>query len=92
MIPQWHDVLQVIVSLITGFLAGWYGSRIVNKYDKFDIDVEKTVALVVVCIWAFSMLTNMFSGNYETPIAAHGIMAGVVGYYFKKKDEYNKPL
>ena len=80
-------ITLAIASAVGGFIAGYFWRGIIDGRANKDY---ASVILVTVCIiWAFSVLVDIASVNYETPIAIHGLMGAIVGYYYKERNEKN---
>jgi hypothetical protein len=73
-----------LVSFILGgaigfFLRGLVGNAIENKLDQSFF-----VLSIVTLVWAISMIVDIVSPQYETSPMVHGLMGGIVGFYFYK--------
>lgn len=41
--------------------------------------------LAVTVVWVITMLASVLNPAYQVPVAVHGIMGGIVGYFFYKE-------
>lgn len=78
------DLMKALVGFSIGFSAGWITRGLRDK-SQTNIDNEKVIALLVAFIWAISVIADIINPSYDTPIALHGLMGGIVGFYYKKK-------
>jgi len=71
-------IIAYVAGLITGIVAGRF------YYSKNDKNVNSDMVLVVVTIiWALSMIIDIASPVWETPVAVHGIMGIIVGFFYR---------
>ncbi len=66
-----------------GFILGYVVRGYKEKFNS-TIDNEKFIALLVSLIWAISVIVDMLNPVYDTPIALHGLMGAIVGFYYKR--------
>lgn len=72
-----------LVSFVVGILVGFFGGRLLDR-SKAESNVANTFVLViVVLIWATSVIVDILSPNYETSPLIHGLMGAIVGFFFK---------
>ena len=80
--------LNVIFNIgwfILGLIVGYILRGLTCKMDRTN---EATlIMLTVTVVWSISVIVDMLSTEYETPMLVHGIMGGIVGYFFKFKIE-----
>lgn len=69
-----------------GFAIGYVARGIRDKSNS-SIDNEKIIALMIAGTYVISVLAGVFIAGYQTPLGLHGIMGGIIGFYFKKKGE-----
>ena len=79
-----YELGKIIVCFSIGFILGWISRGIREQYVS-NIDNEKLIALLISFIWALSIIIAIINPNYETPLALHGLMGGIVGFYYKQK-------
>lgn len=79
-----YEMGKATVFFFMGFATGWIVRGIRDKSNS-SINNEKVIALLVAGIWAVSVIVDMINPSYETPIAIHGLMGGIVGFYYKDK-------
>lgn len=68
-----------------GNISGYLLHDMLKKTFKMSEDSSRNFLLVTVTvIWAISMLVDIASPTYEVPIAVHGILGAIVGFFFYK--------
>ena len=74
-----------VVSFFGGGVMGFFlrGLAIEAEIEK-KLDQSFFVLSVVTFVWAISMLVDILSPEYETSPMVHGLMGGIVGFYFYK--------
>lgn len=80
------DTSNLIVGLIAFFIgnvSGYLAHNTLKRTFNMDENVSKNFLLVTITlIWAVSMIVDLFSPTYEVPIAVHGILGAIVGFFF----------
>lgn len=78
-----------IVSFMLGMALGFFLRGFAVKANIEDkLDQSFFVLSVVTFVWAVSMIVDIVSPTYETSPMVHGLMGGIVGFYFyKPKDK-----
>lgn len=86
------NLILACVSFVAGGLAGFFGRGFFDKMqDKGKADQANTFVLVVVTIiWATSVLIDIASPTYETSPLVHGLMGGIVGFFFRPYKDNEK--
>jgi len=70
------------VGFIFGLVSGWIIHRIFVK--KISVNWERTIiSVVVLLVWAISVVLDIVVPTYSTPTAVHAIMGLVTGYFFE---------
>lgn len=85
-------IAQIVIYFTVGFSVGWIARGFKEKYpvNLSGLQTEKVMSIVVTGAYVLSVIVDMISPAYETPLGLHTIMGLIVGYYFKKgvvKDE-----
>lgn len=78
------DVAIAVVSFACGYTTHWYIARRHKGIDK-NTDTRTIITFVVLILWAFSVIVDMASATYTTPVAMHGIFGAIVGFFYEKK-------
>ena len=83
---------QQFVTGIVGFLVGNISGYLIHDTLKRSFgmteDSSKNFLLfTVTAIWAISMIVDIISPTYEVPIAVHGILGAIVGFFFYRPKE-----
>ena len=77
-----QEIIIPIVTFLLGTIVGWFAHKFITKNDL--VNWERSFITVVVAIsWLVSILLDIALNNYETPVAIHGVMGMVVGYFFE---------
>jgi len=80
------DTTQLIIGLIgfmLGNITGYLAHDIMKKSFNMNEQSSKNLLLITVTlIWAISMLVDVISVSYEVPIAVHGLLGAIVGFFF----------
>lgn len=76
-------VAEIAVHGSVGFAIGWIARGVKEKYSV-SIDTEKTISMVILFAYLLSVIVDMISPAYETPLGLHTVMGIIAGYYFKK--------
>lgn len=77
------NIILPIISYVAGLLTGIFASRIIyQKGDKSTLNSDM-ILLVVTVIWALSMVIDIASPEWETPVAVHGLMGAIVGFFYR---------
>lgn len=71
-----------LVGAILGGLAGWFGHKHVSKTEIANWE-RAMITVVVSSAWVISVILDVALSTYETPVALHGVMGMVVGYFFE---------
>lgn len=77
----------VIISFILGFFAGFITREAIRKFEKGADFYRNLVLLAVVTVWCISVLVDILYASYETPLALHGLMGAIVGYFYKRNED-----
>lgn len=78
-------ISYIVVALITGcsgFVLGYITRGIVDKKMK-EINASAIVLSAVTFVFTISVLVDILSIDYETPLALYGLMGVIVGFFFK---------
>lgn len=74
-----------LVSFLIGLSCGFFLRGVVIKTDiDENIDQSFFVLAIVTIIWAVSMIVDIINPSYSTSPMVHGLMGGIVGFYFYK--------
>lgn len=74
--------MTFIAGVAFGFLAGWLAQRHISQ-SKVENWERSVISVVVTGMWVVSVALDVALTNYETPMAVHGVMGMVVGYFFE---------
>lgn len=70
------------VGFIFGVVTGWLIHRVFTK--KMGQNWERAIiSVVVLLVWAVSVVLDIVVETYSTPTAVHAIMGLVTGYFFE---------
>lgn len=84
-----QSAIVSFVSFALGNLTGYFLRGVVD--DKIKDESPNTLVLIAVTtVWVISTLVDMASLQYETPLVVHGLMGGIVGFFFKNNADNKK--
>ena len=76
------NLLITIASFGGGTIFGWVLRGALDP--KIKTHNENTIVLLAVTlIWVVSVLADITSPAYETPVYIHGLMGAIVGFFYK---------
>jgi len=78
------DIAIAVISFACGYTTHWYINRRHKGIDK-NTDTRTIITFVVLFLWAISVIVDMASAQYTTPVAMHGIFGAIVGFFYEKK-------
>lgn len=83
----WGKLTIAIVSYLLGIVTGYYGCEIVGSKLRINggIDYRNFVIIIISIGWIASVLVEIINPAYATNPLIHGLMGGIVGYFFKQK-------
>jgi len=83
---MFQQLLVPLVTFITGaaigFFAGWFAHKYVSKKEIANWE-RAVITVTVTFAWLVSVILDIALDTYETPVALHGVMGMVVGYFFE---------
>lgn len=80
---QSSQLIIGIVSFMLGNVSGYLMHDVLKKSFNMNEESSKNFLLVTVTvIWAMSMVVDVVSVNYDVPIAVHGLLGAIVGFFF----------
>lgn len=72
-----------LVAFFLGNISGYLMHDILKKTLNMSEESSKNFLLITVTlIWALSMVVDIVSTSYDVPIAVHGILGAIVGFFF----------
>lgn len=86
-----ENIIIAVISYIAGLISGIFAGRLFFRENVKKNLNSDLVLLVVTAVWAISMLIDIASPTWETPVAVHGLMGAIVGFFYRaSKNEQNK--
>lgn len=86
-------IQQLVLAFITfllGNLSGYFLHDFFQKSLLISENMSKNFVLMVVSlIWATSMVVGLLNPTYQVPLAVHGLMGAIVGFFFYKPNSNN---
>jgi ABC-type microcin C transport system permease subunit YejE len=70
------------IGVFVGGMSGWFGHKHVSKKEIENWE-RAMITVVVSFAWVISVILDVALQTYETPVALHGVMGMVVGYFFE---------
>jgi hypothetical protein len=71
-----------LIGVAVGFLAGWFAQKNISQSHVENWE-RALITIVVSFAWMVSVVLDMALVEYSTPVAVHGVMGMVVGYFFE---------
>lgn len=71
-----------IIGLTVGFFAGWLAQKNIS-HTAVENWERALITIFVTLAWIISVVLDIALDTYETPVAVHGVMGMVVGYFFE---------
>lgn len=72
-----------IATFILGNICGFFLHDLFRKTFLMSEDASKNVLLLAVTtIWVISMLVSIVNPAYQVPVAVHGLLGAIVGFFF----------
>lgn len=72
-----------LVTFLLGNVSGYFAHDFMKRTLAMNEDGSKNFLLVTVTIiWAISMLVGLVNPAYQVPLAVHGLMGAIVGFFF----------
>lgn len=68
--------------VLTGFIGGWLLHKRLSKKEIENWE-RAMITVVVTTAWATSLVFDIAVAGYDTPVAVHGVMGLVAGYFFE---------
>jgi len=75
-------IVTFAVGAILGMFVGWFGHKHVSEKEIANWE-RALITVVVTFAWVLSVILDIVLQTYETPVALHGVMGMVVGYFFE---------
>lgn len=77
------SIIIGIITFLLGAAFGYFTHDFMKKSLLMDENSSKNLLLLAVTvIWVISMLVSIINPTYQVPIAVHGIMGAIVGFFF----------
>lgn len=77
---------QAVTAIVTFFLGNVSGyllhDRLKQTLNMSEEASKNFLLITVTSIWAISMLVDVVSPTYDVPVAVHGILGAIVGFFF----------
>lgn len=71
-----------LIGLMMGFVLGWVVHKHVSSREIKNWE-RALITIVVTFAWAISLILDVVVAGYDTPVAVHGVMGLVAGYFFE---------
>lgn len=74
----------LILTLMAGFLLGFFTRGFLDR-TKFNMTEQASknfLLIIVAVVWTYAMIIDLNSPNYDVPVAVHGLLAMIVGFFF----------
>lgn len=78
-----EKIIIGFITFILGNVSGYFLHDALKKGLNMSEENSKNFLLVTVTlVWAISMLVDIISPTYDVPVAVHGILGAIVGFFF----------
>lgn len=87
-----NTLVVAIISFALGNVSGFLVNKfLTNKVVGFDADARINFLVIIVTMaWLLSVIVDLLSVGYETPIQIHLLMGAIVGYFFYRPGGHKK--
>lgn len=75
-------VATFITGAALGFFVGWFAHKYISHKEIANWE-RAVITVTVTFAWLVSVILDIALDTYETPVALHGVMGMVVGYFFE---------
>lgn len=80
-----QTIVVGIITFILGTITGYTVHDFFKKTLMMSEDSSRNfLILTVTAVWFISMLVSVVNPTYQVPVAVHGIMGAIVGFFFYK--------
>lgn len=78
------NYIIILAAHLTGIVVGFFLRGFAEKksFSMSEQASKNFLLLVVALIWAFAMVIDISDPSYDVPVAVHGIMGAIVGFFF----------
>lgn len=74
-----------IVCFVLGNATGYITHDVMKKSLNMNEESSRNFLIVTITIiWSISMIVDVLSATYDVPIAVHGLLGAIVGFFFYK--------
>jgi len=83
------NLILAVAIFVFGNVSGWFLRGIMEK-KAFHLSEQASKNFLIILItltWVFAMLVDVSNPNYDVPIAVHGILGVIVGFFFAKPSQ-----
>ena len=86
---MFNQIIGLVVVPLLAFLAGNVSGYLLHDRLKrtFEMSEDSSKRFLMVCItlvWVASMIISLVDQDYEVPVAVHGLLGVIVGFFFYK--------
>lgn len=65
-----------------GAAVGWFSHKYITHKELENWE-RGFITVIVTMAWVVSVILDIALNTYETPVAVHGVMGVVAGYFFE---------
>lgn len=83
------NLILAVAIFVFGNVSGWFLRGIMEK-KAFHMSEQASKNFLIILItltWVFAMIVDVSNPNYDVPIAVHGILGVIVGFFFAKPSQ-----
>jgi hypothetical protein len=78
-----ENLIIAVVAFLLGNVSGyWLHDQLKKTFNMSEQGSRNFLLVTVTLMWALSMVVDILSPTYEVPIAVHGILGAIVGFFF----------
>lgn len=72
-----------LVCFIMGNVSGYLFHDVLKKsLNMTEEAIKNFLIITITIIWATSMIVDVLSPTYDVPVAVHGLLGAIVGFFF----------
>lgn len=83
------NLILAVAIFVFGNVSGWFLRGIMEKkaFHMTEQASKNFLIILITITWVFAMIVDVSNQNYDVPIAVHGILGVIVGFFFAKPSQ-----
>lgn len=80
------NLIIAIAIFIFGNISGFFLRGVMEKkaFHMTEQASKNFLIILITLTWVFAMIVDVSNPNYDVPIAVHGILGVIVGFFFAR--------